>query len=206
MRRMGASPSEKLGPDRFWQMQKVKGKMELTASGNKRRFTRKSSILSGTATTCVVGGVLMRREDYAGKSDDWETYLEEFSGNGMLSIWASAKVRECYHEVEQEDEGRQSIAQDMLGEERRLPEVDHCASRRAGRGHFVVRMPSPVPAGRRGSHLHTERCNAIGGVRRAAASGTGRPRLESRSYRTARTAEKQKCSEHTLRRKEFATT
>ena len=32
----------------------------------------------------------------------------------MLSMWASAKVRERYSEVEQEDEGRLSIAQDSF--------------------------------------------------------------------------------------------
>ena len=57
-----------------------------------------------------------------------------------------------------------------------------------------------------GSVVDTERSNAIGGVRRAAASTIGRPRTESWPHKRARTDEKQKCFEHTLRRKEFATT
>ena len=57
-----------------------------------------------------------------------------------------------------------------------------------------------------GSLLDTERSNAAGGVRHAEARTLGRHRTESWSHKTARTAEKQKCFEHTLRRKEFATT
>ena len=53
----------------------------------------------------------MRREYFAGKSGDWE---EEFWGSGKLSMWASAKVRDCYSEVEQEDDGRVSIAENSL--------------------------------------------------------------------------------------------
>ena len=40
--------------------------------------------------------------------------LEEFRQDGKLSEWASRKVRECRDEVEAEDEGRLSIAQDTL--------------------------------------------------------------------------------------------
>ena len=36
--------------------------------------------------------------------------LETFLGDGKLRAWTSVKVRECYNEVEQEDDGRQSIA------------------------------------------------------------------------------------------------
>ena len=43
----------------------------------------------------------------AGTSGDWEEFLE----NGRLSAWTSVKVGECYSEVEQDDEGRQSNAQ-----------------------------------------------------------------------------------------------
>ena len=57
-----------------------------------------------------------------------------------------------------------------------------------------------------GFFLHTERCNATVGVRRAEASTIGRPQIVSWSNKTARTAEKQKCFELTLRRKELATT
>ena len=56
-----------------------------------------------------------------------------------------------------------------------------------------------------GFFLHTERSNATG-VRRAEASKIGRPQIGSWSKQTARTAEKQKCFELTLPRKELATT
>ena len=59
-------------------------------------------------------GVPMRQAYSAGKSGDWANYLEVFLGSGKLSAWASAKVREWYNEVEQEDEGRQIVVQDML--------------------------------------------------------------------------------------------
>ena len=49
-------------------------------------------------------GILMRRADDAEKSGDWEHCLEVFLGNGRLIEWTSAKVRECYNEVEQKDE------------------------------------------------------------------------------------------------------
>ena len=45
---------------------------------------------------------------------DREKYLGELLGRNKRSIWTSAKVRECYSEVEQEDEGRVSIAQAIL--------------------------------------------------------------------------------------------
>ena len=57
-----------------------------------------------------------------------------------------------------------------------------------------------------GFFLHTERSNATGGVRRAEASTIGRHQIGSWSKQTARTAEKQKCFELTLPRKELATT
>ena len=54
----------------------------------------------------------MRRAHYAEKSGDRESNLGEFLKEGRLNAWASMKVRECYNEVESEDEGRESIAQD----------------------------------------------------------------------------------------------
>ena len=49
-----------------------------------------------------------------GCQESWANYLEKLLGNGELSLWTSAKVRECYSEVEEEDEVRQSIVQDIL--------------------------------------------------------------------------------------------
>ena len=49
-----------------------------------------------------------------------------FLKDDRLSIWASAKVSECYNEVELEDEGRVSIAQDILRKSTDFPiEEDH---------------------------------------------------------------------------------
>ena len=56
-----------------------------------------------------LGGLLMHRAYFAGKSGDWEMYLEEFRKD-------EKHVRECCNEVEAEDEGRSSIAQDILRE------------------------------------------------------------------------------------------
>ena len=50
-------------------------------------------------------------------SVSWEVttkQLEVFLGNGMLSAWTSAKVRERYNETEQEDEDQQSVVQGIL--------------------------------------------------------------------------------------------
>ena len=60
------------------------------------------------------GGFLMRRAYYRVKPGDKENYLEVFLKDDTLSIWASVRVRECYNEVEIEDEGRVSVAQDIL--------------------------------------------------------------------------------------------
>ena len=51
----------------------------------------------------------MRQAYNAGKSCDWAKYWEIFMGNGKFSVWISARVRERYNEVEQEEEGRLSI-------------------------------------------------------------------------------------------------
>ena len=91
---------KKPGPDQFWKMLKVNGKMGQKADGNRRRRAKKSLSWLGTAVTC------MRR--------DWEKYLGVFLIDGKLSIWASVKMRECYSEVELEDEGWVSIAQDTI--------------------------------------------------------------------------------------------
>ena len=61
------------------------------------------------------------------------------------------KLRECHHsEVEQEDEERKNIAQQILKKSTNFQGADHRASRKTGKGgHTVVRMPlmSLVPAG-----------------------------------------------------------
>ena len=85
------------GPDQFWQIRKRKGKTELTADGNRRRRMKKNLNSSdlrceGTLIPSILRGEVRR----------WVNYL------------ASGKVRERYSEVELEDEGRESIAQDIV--------------------------------------------------------------------------------------------
>ena len=90
----------------------------------------------GPSLTCASG-----RCAHAGRSGDWASDLEVFLGQGKLSAWTSVKVRECYSEVEQEDEDRQSIVQDILRKSTGLPEADHRASRRTG--VTLSYVPSP---------------------------------------------------------------
>ena len=68
-------------------------------------------------------------------------------GSGKLSAWTSVEARECCSEVEQEDDGRQSIAQNILQKSTDFLEADHRAGRRTGRGHFVECVLSlpPIP-------------------------------------------------------------
>ena len=90
--------------------------------------------------TCVLN-TLMRRAYYAVKSGDWENSLEEFLNGDRLSVWASVKVRECCNEVESEDEGSVSNAQDIPRES-----MDFLwkiiAPSDSRRSHSVVRVPS----------------------------------------------------------------
>ena len=89
-----------------------------------------------------LGGVLMHRAYCAVKSGDRENGLEQFLENGMLSIWASAQVRECSGEVEQEDEGRQGIVQDILGGGTRTSCGRPLHQSTKWRGHLVVCVSS----------------------------------------------------------------
>ena len=73
---------------------------------------------------------LMRQAFTAGELGDWATFLF----NEKLNVWASVNVRECYSELEQEDENRKTFVQQILQKGR--------ASWRARRGHTVVRIPS----------------------------------------------------------------
>ena len=84
--------------------------MERTAGGNTRRRSSRSLSFCLHTTDLRFGCTLMLQAYNAGKSGGWANYLEVFLGNGKLSEWASAKVRECYNDVEQEDEDRPSIA------------------------------------------------------------------------------------------------
>ena len=88
-------------------------------------------------------GVLMRQAYDAGKSGDWANYLgKNHLGYGKLSIWASAKVRECYNEAEPEDKGGQSIPQDILRKRRDFLRLIIVPADEQGGVHLVVRVPS----------------------------------------------------------------
>ena len=83
------SPPKKHGPDRSWQMQSVR------RNGTDGRLQHEAPCkeeleLVRHSTDLRIEGVLMRRANCAEKSGDWENYLEEFLGNGKLSIRASA--------------------------------------------------------------------------------------------------------------------
>ena len=112
---------------------------------------RRSSSFCGTALTCALeeaegekerkGGCYRVKHTLRRNQAIGQNLSGQFLGNGKLIVWASAKKRECYDEVEQEDEDRQSIAQDIFAEEHGLPEAAHRTSRRTGRSHLVVRVP-----------------------------------------------------------------
>ena len=76
------SPSNKRGPDRSWQMQTVRGKMERTAGGNARRRTMRSFELVRHNNDLRFEGVLLRQAYHAEKSGDWANNIREFLGNG----------------------------------------------------------------------------------------------------------------------------
>ena len=107
-------------------------------------------------------------------------------------------MRECYNEVEQEDEDRQSIVQDILRKKthflRRI--IVPVEGHRGVTLSYVCLHSRPLEGTSGGSPLGTERSSAIGGVQ-LAASTMGRSLAESWPYKTARTAEMPKCFECT---------
>ena len=155
-------------------------------------------------------GVLMRRACYAEKSDDWKNSLDEFLGNDILSIWVIAKVKEIYSEVEQRDEGRRSIAQDILWKSTEFQR--RIIAPVGGQGAGTLSCVCLIAADARlkttfgGSPRCMVRGSAAGGVQHVDASTIGGPRTESQSYKVTRTAEMQKCFGRTRHRKECVTT
>ena len=142
-------------------------------------------------------GALLRQAYNAGKSCDWTNYSEKKLGNGELSVWTSAKVRDCCNEVEEEDEGRQRIVQDTRRQStdflRRIIVPALC------RSYALIATNNRLKTSSVGSLLDTGRGKATG-VRRAAARMINCKALWS--CKAARTAEKQKCFERTLHCKE----
>ena len=93
---------------------KMKGKLEQTATGRRRRRTKNCLNLSRTAVTCVVKGNCCVGHTKRGSQEIGKNYLEVYLEDDVLRLWASVKVRECYNEVDSEDEGRTGIAQEIL--------------------------------------------------------------------------------------------
>ena len=87
-------------------------------------------------------GLLMHLAYYAGKSGDWERFLEEFRKIDKLSVLGSITVRDSYNEVEAEDEGRSSIAQDILRKSTDFLRRILAPSGGAGECYPPVRVPS----------------------------------------------------------------
>ena len=128
--------------------------------------------------------------------------------NGKFSVWASVKVRECYNEVEQEDERRQSIVLDILQKSTDL--LRRIIVPIAGQGRSPCRTCALIVADPRlktafgGFRLATARGSAAGGL--AAARIIGKDPNRILVIQTARTTEKQKCFERTRCHTESATT
>ena len=115
----------------------------------------------------------MRRPYCAGRSGGWESHQEEFWKDGKFSVWASTKVRECYDEVEAEDEGRLSIAQDILRKSTEFRKENYGAEWWCRECYPPERVPSlSLPL------LGMGRNRAAGGVRHVAASMIGGLRTE----------------------------
>ena len=76
-------------------------------------------------------GSLMRQALAPRKLGDWADFLE----NKKVSVWASVKVRECNSEVEQEDEHRKTIAQQIVHRSTDFLRRIIVPVRRARRGH-----------------------------------------------------------------------
>ena len=105
------SQSRKCGAERFWKMQKKVTRLE-TGGRWQHEYKEELELLRHSNDLCLAG-VLLRQACDADKASDWANYLEVFPGSGMLRVWTSAKLRECDNEMEQEDEDREGIVQDM---------------------------------------------------------------------------------------------
>ena len=136
---------ESVGQNGFGRCSKSDAIGKHTEGGNTRRRTRRNSSFCCTALTCAsmahqCAKQTMLRCQAMGKCS-WKM--------AKLSAWASAKVRECYNEVEQEDEGRKSIAAQIL-QTRNTDFLRRIIVPVQGHGGVtdVVRLPSlpPIPA------------------------------------------------------------
>ena len=115
-------------------------------------------------------GTLMLHEISAGKAGDWADLLK----SDRLNAWTSAKLRECYSGVEQEDQERKSVVQKILqksqSKDREGSPCRTCAL-------IVTDVHLKTATG--GVHRNTGTSSATGGTRRAMATTTGGTRTES---------------------------
>ena len=81
---------------------------------------------------------LMRQAFHTGRVGD----LAEFLETRRLGAWSSAKLIECYSEVDEKDEDRKSIAQLILQKSTALPTPIIVPVEGQGGVHTVVRVPS----------------------------------------------------------------
>ena len=109
------------------------------------------------------------------KASNWAEFLE----NDKLGACSSVKLRECYSEVEQEDDDRKSISQVILRKKHGLLEADHRASRKDKEGSQC----------RMCARIAIDTCLKItsGGYQRRMGRSSA---TESWSYGLVRTAEK----------------
>ena len=156
---------------------------ELEKKGKTGKKARESRSLSGTAVTCALKVYQCVVHTQFGQVNG-KHCLEEFVKDGRFSVSASVKVRECYNEVEAEDEGRLSIAQDILRKS-----TDILRRIIAPNDGIVIAFRLSATFG--GSPLGMERSSVTGGVRLVAASMIGGPRTGSWSCFSARTTEMQ---------------
>ena len=196
----GSSPqSRKDGSELSWKMQRRRGVRGQTTGGNMRPFQEELELLRHSKDLRFEGS-LMRQAFCAGKSGDWGNFLE----NEGLSAWTSVKVRECHSEVEQEDDGRKSIAQQILYNStdflrRIIVPVE-------GQGGITLSYVCPiahyiwwVSSAHRKKQCNSW-CAACGG------QYDRKIQTESWSYRMVRTALKQRFSVRALRHREHVTT
>ena len=157
---------EKTGQNSCWKKQQTRSSKTRLAAGKKASRNLEELELFREVRDLRFGGSLMRQAFASGKLGDWADFLD----NEKLSVRARVNVRECSSEVEQEDENRTTIAQQIVEKSadflRRTivpdegKERSHCRSCAHTATDSRVKTTSGVFRARR-------RSNVIGGVRSA---------------------------------------
>ena len=128
--------------------------VQLEASGRQNESPYKEELERLRVSSDMrLDGTLMLHAIKAGKAGDWTDVVK--------NDW----LKECRAEDSPE--------------EHELPEAGRGASRRTGRCHLVVRVPSVSSISTGGVHRNTGTSSATGGTRRAVATTTGGTRTES---------------------------